>query len=126
MQTQRQPLLDSLPSEAAIRAVVHGFYAKVRDDALLAPVFKPRLEGHWKEHLDTMVDFWSSVLLTTRRYQGRPLIVHGELGKITAAMWSRWLKLFAETAHEHCEEGVAALFIQRSEQIAGHLSRRLA
>ncbi len=115
----------ALPSEATIHSVVHGFYTKVQQDPLLSPVFSPRLEGHWEEHLSTMVDFWSSVLLSSGRYRGRPLAVHGELGEVTPQMWSRWLELFGETANEHAAEPVAALFIQRAGQIASHLSRSL-
>ena len=122
----KHTLLEALPDEATIRAVVEGFYEKVRTDDLLAPVFGPRLEGHWDAHLDTMVDFWSSVLLTTKRYRGRPLIVHAELGEITPEMWSRWLQLFGETCRERTAPPVAALFLQRAEQIAAHLSRSVA
>ncbi len=114
-----------LPTEAMIHSVVHQFYAKVRADDLLAPVFAPRLGEQWDEHLGTMVDFWSSVLLSSGRYRGRPLRVHGELGRITPAMWQRWLKLFSDTARELCSAPVAALFVERAEQIAAHLSRSL-
>lgn len=125
MQLPIQQSEDSLPTEEGIRSVVHSFYAKVREDDLLAPVFEARLGDHWTRHLDKMVDFWSSVLLATSRYRGQPLVVHGEVGRITPEMWSRWLELFAKTSREQCSEFAASLFIQRSEQIAGHLSRRL-
>ena len=120
------PVEDLLPTERTISAVVHAFYDRIRQDDLLAPIFNPRLEGHWDEHLATMVDFWSSVLLSSGRYQGRPLALHGQLGELTPEMWERWLQLFAETACEQCPTSVAALFIERSRQIASHLSRSLA
>lgn len=125
MQDHQQQPEDSLPSEAGIRSVVHSFYSKIREDDLLAPVFESRLNGRWTPHLEKMVDFWSSVLLATSRYRGQPLVVHGQVGQITPEMWSRWLELFAKTSREQCTEFAATLFIQRSEQIAGHLSRRL-
>lgn len=117
---------DYLPTESMIETVVHAFYGKVRNDDLLAPIFGPRLDGRWDDHLATMVDFWSSILLVSGRYRGQPLTIHGRLGKITPEMWSRWLALFAETAREHCPEPVAQMFIERSQQIAAHLSKQLA
>ena len=119
------PLADGLPTEEMIRGVVHAFYETVRNDELLAPVFSNHIDGHWDQHLATMTDFWSSVLLTTGRYRGRPLAVHGQLGDITPAMWGRWLELFEQAAVEHCPENAASLFVERSRQIAEHLSTSL-
>lgn len=120
------PPVQQLPTEKMIETVVHAFYRKVREDELLNPVFGPRLEERWPAHMATMVDFWSSVLLATGRYRGRPLAIHGQLGEITTEMWSRWLTLFSRTARENCPEGVAVMFEERSRQIASHLSRSLA
>ncbi len=120
---KRPPDARSLLTETTIRSVVYSFYIKVKEDDLLASVFEPRLDGHWDEHLDTMVDFWSSVLLSTGRYHGRPLTIHSEIGEVTPEMWARWLQLFGEASREHASEPVAALLSQRAEQIAGHLSR---
>ena len=114
-----------LPDEATIHQVVHRFYEKIRHDPLLGPVFEARLEGRWPEHLATMVDFWSSVLLTTRRYRGRPLTTHRQLGQITPEMWARWIQLFTETTREHAPKAAADLFAQRAQQIAGHLAKSL-
>ncbi len=116
---------DKLPNEAVIRSIVHSFYGEVRRDDLLAPVFEPRLREHWQEHLEIMVDFWSSIILTSGRYRGRPLAIHRQLGKITPAMWSRWLELFSQASRKHCSEAVAQIFDQRARQIADHLSRTL-
>ena len=53
--------------EAGIRALVHGFYAKVRQDAELGPIFDRVIGDDWDNHLAKMCDFWSSVMLTTGR-----------------------------------------------------------
>lgn len=115
----------ALPTEEMISDVVHAFYDRIKVDELLSPIFGPRLQGHWDEHLATMTDFWSSVLLTTGRYRGRPLAVHGRLGRITPAMWNRWVELFEEAATEQCPANVSPIFVDRSRQIAAHLSRSL-
>ena len=62
--------------EAMIHALVHGFYARVRADAELGPIFERAIGDHWDTHLATMCDFWSSVMLTSGRYKGNPMMAH--------------------------------------------------
>ena len=45
-------------TEAMIERLVRGFYAKVRTDALLAPIFEARIRD-WEPHLAQMCAFWS-------------------------------------------------------------------
>ncbi len=47
-------------TEAMIERLVHGFYAKVRADAILGPIFDARIRD-WEPHLAQMCAFWSSV-----------------------------------------------------------------
>ncbi len=127
MNDHRRKDPERLPTEAEIVEVVHTFYAKVQDDELLAPVFASRLEAEdWEAHLPKMVDFWSSILRSSGRYRGQPLMVHGRLGALPQPLWDRWQVLFAQSAHERCPPFVADLFVSRARQIGGHLSRRLA
>ena len=84
--------------EAMIRRLVHAFYARVRADALLAPVFEARVaEADWPAHLERMCAFWSSVALMTGRYHGRPMQAHAPL-PVQAGHFDRWLELFRATA----------------------------
>ena len=57
-------------SDHAIRYLVDSFYAKVRADSELGPIFKRAIPGDWGPHLATMHDFWSSIMLTSGRYKG--------------------------------------------------------
>ncbi len=61
--------------EAMIDRLVRGFYARVRDDALLGPVFAARISD-WEPHLQQMSAFWSSVALMSGVYHGRPMQKH--------------------------------------------------
>src|SRR5215218_3624539 len=106
-------------TEAMITALVHAFYDRVLRDESLGPIFRERLSHRWNEHLATMVDFWSSVALTTGRYGGKPHIAHQSLG-LEPAHFARWLTLFESTAQEVCGEA-AAYFIDRSHRIADSL-----
>ena len=45
------------PTVESISELVHAFYADVRQDALLGPVFDEALNGQWDEHLHRLVDF---------------------------------------------------------------------
>jgi hemoglobin len=110
--------------EAMIDALVEGFYAKVRSDALIGPIFAERITD-WAPHLAQMKLFWSSVALATGRYQGRPMPKHLPL-PIDARHFDRWLELFSETARELCPPPAADHFIGRARQIAQSLELGIA
>ena len=110
--------------EAMIRRVVHAFYDRVRADDVLGPIFAPRISD-WEAHLAKMCDFWSSVLLMTGRYHGRPMPAHAAL-PIDAAHFARWLALFEGTVREVCPGAAADRFIERSQLIAESLARGAA
>ena len=86
----------TLCTEEEVVGLVHAFYARVRHDAVLAPIFESRI-AHWDRHLATMVDFWSSALRGTARYKGAPMPKHVALPGLTVKLFHRWLALFRET-----------------------------
>ena len=110
--------------EAMIDALVEGFYARVRDDALIGPVFNDRIDD-WAPHLHQMKLFWSSVALSTGVYQGRPMPKHLPL-PVDARHFDRWLELFRETARDLCPPAAADHFIERAERIAVSLELGIA
>ena len=110
--------------EAMIERLVHAFYAKVRKDALLGPVFAEHI-ADWAPHLERMCRFWSSVALMSGRYHGNPMEKHLPL-PVDAAHFDRWLALFEETAHEVCPPRAAAHFIERAHRIAESLELGIA
>ena len=87
---------DHLPDPAAIARLVHTFYARAREDAMLGPVFEAAVHD-WGTHLDTLVAFWCSVLLRSGTYRGNPMSAHRPLG-LHDAHFARWLALWDETA----------------------------
>ena len=46
-------------SEEMIDTLVRKFYANVRNDAVLGPIFESRIED-WESHFDRLAAFWSS------------------------------------------------------------------
>ena len=61
--------------DPGLAALVACFYAKVRADAQLAPVFERAIED-WPAHLEKLSAFWSSVTLTSGRYKVNPVAAH--------------------------------------------------
>lgn len=105
--------------EATIHAVVHGFYAEIRKDALLGPIFDAEITAQeWPVHLERMCDFWSSMLLRTGRYQGRPLPPHLRIPGLGEEHFRRWLTLFRQTVRQLCPPEIADLFMDRALRIA--------
>lgn len=117
---RRRPV-DPQIDEVMIRTLVHGFYARVRADGEIGPIFDRVIGGEWETHLAKMCDFWSSVMLLTGRYKGNPMIAHMRVKAIRPEHFTRWLELFRQTARDVCPREIAELFIGKAENIARSL-----
>ena len=104
--------------------LVDRFYARVRKDPELGPIFDGAIED-WDPHLATMRDFWSSIMLTSGRYHGNPVAAHRRLAGLTPQLFERWLALFAETCGELFDEALAANFMDKARRIATSLQLAL-
>jgi hemoglobin len=111
-------------SEAEISTLVDTFYAKVRLDPDIGPIFNA-IVGDWPHHLATLKDFWSTVMLTTGRYKGDPMMTHLQL-PLDPDHFSRWLDLFTETANEILPPNHAAEIIAKSHRIAQNFKAGIA
>ena len=116
-----EPLQPGYPTDAQIEDLVSTFYARIRKDPELGPIFERVIGDDWGPHLKTMCDFWSSVMNTTGRYKGRPIPAHVKLTGIEPRHFARWLALFGETADELFEPALAQAFLARAEKIAASL-----
>ena len=112
-------------SEDGIRQLVDAFYDKVRLDAELAPIFLRAIPGDWEPHLTRMYAFWSSVMLTTGRYKGNPVVKHLVIPGIQPHLFERWLALFNETCGELFDDGVSEEFRANAARIAESLKLAL-
>lgn len=113
-------------TEEMIRDVVHAFYARVRRDSLLGPVFERVIGDGWDEHLEKLCDFWSSVLLMTGRFKGAPMVAHARIAEIGPDHFMRWLALFRQTTAELCPPPAADLFALKAATIAKSLQLGIA
>lgn len=111
-------------TEEMIERLVRGFYAKVRGDAMLGPIFDARIKD-WEPHLAQMCAFWSSVALMSGRYHGAPMPKHLPL-PVDAEHFDHWLALFEATAKEICPPEAQAHFMERARRIAASLELGVA
>lgn len=86
-------------SVAQIEAVVAGFYAAARQDAVLGPAFGAHVQD-WGAHEAKIVAFWRNALRGERGYDGNPMQAHLEARAVETCYFDRWLELFDGTLAE--------------------------
>lgn len=107
--------------EAGLARLIPAFYARVREDAELGPIFNDAVHD-WPEHLDKLTAFWSSVMLTSGRYKGQPMPAHMKhVGRITPALFDRWLAIWARTTDELMSPEAAAALQAKAARISESL-----
>jgi hemoglobin len=110
--------------EALIERLVRAFYARIRADDMLGPIFNERIDD-WEFHIQRLCAFWSSVALSTGAYSGSPMQKHLRL-PIDGRHFDHWLGLFRQTATEICPPVAADFLIERADRIAESLELALA
>lgn len=114
-----------LPDEAQLEMVIPAFYARVRADSMIGPLFNSAIED-WDYHLDRLVAFWSSVMLTSGRYKGNPMAAHTKhRHAINPEMFDRWLELWAEVTSEMLPAPIATRMQEKAAMIAESLKLSL-
>lgn len=106
-------------TEEGIAQLVDTFYARIRTDPVLGPVFDGQIAPDaWPRHLATMKRFWSSVMLTSGAYSGNPVGVHRGVPGLERPMFAHWLALFGQTAEDLFEAAPAAELLIKAKRIA--------
>lgn len=111
---------NALCTEEEVSTLVHAFYGRVREDAVLGPIFN-RHVSDWDHHLAKLVDFWSAILLRTGRFTGAPMPKHAALPGLTAELFQHWLALFRETAGAQPNQAMGTQACAMAERIAQSL-----
>lgn len=111
--------------EALLPGLLDRFYERVREDALIGPLFND-VVNDWSAHLVRLTDFWSSVMLTTGRYKGNPMALHlKHAPKLTAPMFDRWLAIWRRTTDEMLPSAAATAMQAKAERISESLQLAL-
>lgn len=104
-----------------VAKVVREFYAKVRKDELLGPIFN-QLITDWEPHLEHITDFWEMTVFGGKMYSGNPIIVHQQLddkagNTIEAFHFGTWIELWFLTINEHFEGENAEILKRRARKM---------
>lgn len=111
--------------EADLERLIPAFYKRVRADDMIGALFNEAIDD-WPHHLDKLVAFWSSVMLTTGRYKGSPMAAHlRHQAAIRPEMFQRWLALWNQTTAEMMPPVAAAALQAKAQRIAESLSLAL-
>ena len=78
-----------------IDLVMTRFYAKVRKDPVLGPIFDGHIDN-WPEHEAKIAGFWRNAIMFERSYDGNPMRAHMMAGDVRADHFDGWLALFDE------------------------------
>ncbi|MAP81283.1 MAG: globin [Aequorivita sp.] len=110
-----------IKSREEVSLLVRTFYSKVRNDALLGPIFNNHI-SNWESHLELLTDFWETNLFFARKYFGNPMHAHIEVdknmkGAITELHFGTWINLWHETIDE--------LFVGETANIAKNRARNM-
>ena len=93
-------MTDPILSEQDFARVIPAFYARVRDDEILGPIFNNAIQD-WPHHLEKLQAFWSSVMTASGRYKGQPMVAHlRHVADMTGDNFGRWLLLWGETTSD--------------------------
>lgn len=112
-------------TEKALADLVQLFYARVRQDPELGPIFNDAIND-WPHHLSKLTDFWHSVMLTSGRYKGNPMLKHViHRARITPEHFTRWLALWRQTTNEIMAPAAAAELQAKAERIGESLKLAL-
>ncbi|RVU48541.1 group III truncated hemoglobin [Lujinxingia sediminis] len=115
-------------SIAAINEMVHTFYACIREDPVLGPIFESRID-HWPDHLERMVYFWRAVLRSeptfTMSERGAPPVLHWAMDEVERHHYRRWLALFKDVVEGIYQPDDAEQVFEAASRIAEAFSRYL-
>ncbi|AHD10669.1 group III truncated hemoglobin [Phaeobacter gallaeciensis] len=89
-----------------IAYVVDIFYARVRADAVLGPVFSAHVTD-WPEHEALITRFWRNAILREKCYSGNPMRVHVSRPDVKPEHFAIWLGVFHEVLQAELPERTA-------------------
>ncbi|TWF40629.1 hemoglobin [Chitinophaga polysaccharea] len=101
-----------------IQLLVDSFYAAIRKNELLGPIFNGIIQDRWPAHLEKMYRFWQTVLLEEHTYNGSPFPPHATLS-VNKQHFDTWLTIWHQTIDDHFEGDIAEEAKWRGVKMAG-------
>ncbi|WP_107039218.1 group III truncated hemoglobin [Brumimicrobium mesophilum] len=96
-----------------VSELVNDFYAKIRTDETLGPIFNSHLsDEQWPSHLEKLTDFWETNLFGIPKFKGNPPHVHAEVDRnlnygVTQEHFAHWMHIWFRTIDEKFEGRLA-------------------
>jgi hemoglobin len=105
--------MNDIKSRNDINILVKTFYAKIRENKLLGPIFNGHIPPQeWPNHLSKLTDFWETNLFGIAKFKGNPSKKHINVDAnlnhtIDQVHFGKWLQLWFETIDELYEGQLA-------------------
>ena len=105
--------MKTIENRADVNLLVNTFYAKIRKDELLGPIFNSHIPNEkWPAHLEKLTDFWETNLFGVAKFKGNPSQKHVNVDKnlnhtITQKHFGQWINLWFETIDQLFEGELA-------------------
>lgn len=116
-------VFDQMGGAPALKNLLHHFYADVRQDELIGPIFNARIHD-WPSHLDKIGSFWARQAGGPSGYAGGFGAAHRSLG-LQPEHFHRWLGLWERNCRQHLEPVAADWMIARAHDLGNNLKRIL-
>ncbi|AIY12993.1 group III truncated hemoglobin [Cellulophaga baltica] len=118
-----------IENRADVSILVRSFYAKVRIDKILGPIFNGMITD-WEAHLELLTDFWETQFFLKRKYHGNPIKAHNEVDKkmnhgVTPEHFGLWLNHWFETIDELFTGDTAFIAKNRARQMNSMLYMKM-
>ena len=116
-----QTVFDQLGGAPGLKRLLQHFYADVRQDQVLGPIFNARIHD-WPAHLEKIGSFWARQTGAASNYAGGFAAAHLPLG-LQEEHFVRWLGLWERNCRQQLDPAPAAWMIARAHEIGTHLRR---
>jgi hemoglobin len=117
-----------IQSRPDIEQLVDSFYAGLKEDDLLGPIFLASIGDRWDQLLPRMYTFWENVLFHSGGYQGNPMAVHLHLHQqfpMSPAHFERWLTAWETNVRRQFAGPNADNIVLRAHNIGHIMAQKL-
>ncbi|PCE66746.1 group III truncated hemoglobin [Sediminicola luteus] len=116
--------MDDIKNREDVFVLVDTFYARIRQDELLGPIFNKHISD-WPAHLEQLTDFWETNLFMVSKFKGFPMRKHFEVDRaedysITEYHFGIWLNHWFQTLDGLYKGERADLAKNRARQMGSH------
>ena len=118
-----ETLFDRLGGRAGISRLVKWFYARVRFEPDLEPIFNAHIDK-WGPHLETIIEFWCGQVGGPSSYAGG-MGRHFKMG-LSPAHFATWLRVWEENCRDLLQPREAGEMIALAQSLADDLQRMIA